>query len=179
MVRIRSRIAQLSSRAQSTVNREAVFQRFLVEGALFAFAVAGNTWPLRSVLSCTRMFHVFDSVAIFNTAPLAGRVPGLCNAPVAGFYRKADVSRRLHEAGTNIIPSCIDITGWYHFLSITVPGEDAAELEQVYERLVTYARTVMAVAFAADVAADEDTFTAITAQWPDAILAEIAGRVPN
>ena len=51
MTRIRSRIAQLSSRAQSSIAREAVFQRFFVDGSLFAFAVSGNTWPLRTVLA--------------------------------------------------------------------------------------------------------------------------------
>ena len=107
---------------------------------------------------------------------MIGRAPDLCAVPAARFYRKSDVSRRLREAGINTVPLCIDNTGWYHFLSITVAGEEVTELEHVYDHLVAFARTVMGVALAEDVHADEETFAAITALWPDAAIAEIAGR---
>ena len=89
------------------------------------------------------------------------------------------MARRLREAGINATPPCIDITGWYHFLSITVPGEEPADLEQVYNYLVAYTRTVMSVSLAEDVQADESTFAGITALWPDTAIAEIAARGGN
>ena len=51
MSRIHARIQQLSTRTQANSNKTVVFQRFILDGAFFAFTIAGNTWALRSVLS--------------------------------------------------------------------------------------------------------------------------------
>ena len=119
--------------------------------------------------------HVHNSIIDVESVDFySGRAPDLCNIPPMRFYCKADVAKKLHDQGIANVPPCLDLTGWFHFLSITVHQDNPADLESMYEDVLRYARTLGTVTVAQDITVTDTIFTAMSALWPDAAIAEAA-----